>query len=82
MNNKNEKIKVTKLNEITTGEFTIVDLVKINSNVKAPTVRMHVKRNVDSGRYTVTGVRKTGKRGKPSMTYTLSNTAKVDNVVA
>lgn len=62
--------KPTQLNEITDRAFTVVDLVNLNSNVKAPTVRMHIKRNVEQGRYVVAGTFKTGKRGKPSITYT------------
>lgn len=62
--------KPTQLNEITDRSFTVVDLIKVNTNVKAPTVRMHVKRNVEQGRYVVTGTLKNGKRGKPSITYT------------
>jgi hypothetical protein len=62
--------KATTVNEITDRNFTIVDLININTTVKAPTIRMHVKRNVANGRYTVTGNQKTGKRGKPSTVYT------------
>jgi len=38
--------KATAVNEITDRNFTIVDLININTNVKAPTIRMHVKRSV------------------------------------
>jgi hypothetical protein len=61
--------KATVVNEITDRNFTIVDLVNINANVKAPTLRMHIKRNVANGRYTVAGTQKTGKRGKPNTVY-------------
>mgnify|MGYP003339260797 CR=1 FL=1 len=64
--------KPTQLNEITDRTFTVVDLININSNVKAPTVRMHVKRNVAAGRYVATGTLKSGKRGKPSIVYTIA----------
>ena len=66
--------KATAVNEITDRNFTIVDLININTNVKAPTLRMHVKRNVANGRYTVVGTQKTGKRGKPSIVYTYNST--------
>jgi len=62
--------KATAVNEITDRNFTIVDLININTNVKAPTIRMHVKRSVTAGRYKISGSQKTGKRGKPSIVYT------------
>lgn len=62
--------KPTQLNEITDRTFTVVDLVNINQNVKVPTIRMHVKRNLEAGRYVATGTLKSGKRGKPSVLYT------------
>lgn len=72
--NTNTKVsrKATQLNEITDRNFTVVDLLNINTNVKAPTVRMHVKRNVAAGRYVATGTLKSGKRGKPSIVYTVA----------
>lgn len=72
--------KPTQLNEITDRTFTVVDLININSNVKAPTVRMHVKRNVARGRYVVSGTLKSGKRGKPSITYNFVNDSVITNV--
>lgn len=78
--NKNGGRKPTQLNEITDRSFTVVDLININTNVKAPTVRMHVKRNVEQGRYVVAGTYKSGKRGKPSVTYTFVNSGKITNV--
>ena len=69
MNKNKTGRKATAVNEITDRNFTIVDLVNINTSVKAPTLRMHVKRSVLAGRYTVTGTQKTGKRGKPSIVY-------------
>lgn len=65
--------KATAVNEITDRNFTIVDLGNINTNVKTPTLRMHVKRSVASGRYSVTGNQKTGKCGKPSIVYTYNS---------
>lgn len=67
--------KATPVNEITDRNFTIVDLVNINTNVKTPTLRMHIKRSVATGRYTVAGSQKTGKRGKPSLVYSYNSTA-------
>jgi len=52
--------KATAVNEITDRNFTIVDLININTNVKAPTIRMHVKRSVTAGRYKISGSQKTG----------------------
>ena len=66
--------KATPVNEITDRNFTIVDLGNINTNVKTPTLRMHIKRSVANGRYTVAGTQKTGKRGKPSIVYTYNST--------
>lgn len=62
--------KATQVNEITDRTFTIVDLGNVNTNVKTPTLRMHIKRSVANGRYSVAGKVKTGKRGKPSIVYT------------
>jgi hypothetical protein len=73
MSNKTGR-KATQVNEITDRNFTIVDLVNINTNVKTPTLRMHIKRSVANGRYTVAGTQKTGKRGKPSIVYTYNST--------
>ena len=67
--NTNTGRKATQLNEINDRDFTVVDLININTNIKAPTVRMHVKRNVAAGRYVATGTLTSGKRGKPSITY-------------
>lgn len=64
--------KSQEVKEITDRQFTIVDLVKINTEVKAPTLRQYVKRNVDAGRFVLVGSVKTGKRGKPSNLYTIS----------
>lgn len=65
--------KATPVNEITDRNFTIVDLGNINTNVKTPTLRMHIKRSVATGRYTVAGSQKTGKRGKPSLVYSYNS---------
>ena len=77
MNKNNTGRKATVVNEITDRNFTIVDLVNINSTVKAPTIRMHVKRSVTAGRYKISGSQKTGKRGKPSIVYTYDATPTV-----
>ena len=77
MNKNKTGRKATAVNEITDRNFTIVDLININTNVKAPTLRMHVKRSVANGRYTVAGSQKTGKRGKPSIVYTYDATPAV-----
>ncbi len=74
--------KATAVNEITDRNFTIVDLININTTVKAPTLRMHVKRSVANGRYTVAGTQKTGKRGKPSIVYTYNTTTTVDQTAS
>ena len=74
MNKNKTGRKATAENEITDRNFTIVDLININTTVKAPTLRMHVKRSVANGRYTVAGTQKTGKRGKPSIVYTYNTT--------
>jgi hypothetical protein len=78
MNKNKTGRKATAVNEITDRNFTIVDLININSSVKAPTIRMHVKRSVASGRYKISGSQKTGKRGKPSIVYTYDATPAVD----
>lgn len=70
MNKSKTGRKATAVNEITDRNFTIVDLININATVKAPTIRMHVKRSVTAGRYKISGSQKTGKRGKPSIVYT------------
>jgi hypothetical protein len=67
--------KPTNVIEILDKEFTIVDLVNINSAVKSPTIRMFVTRNVESGRYTKVGTIKGGKRGKPATLFRLNKTA-------
>jgi len=77
MNKNKTGRKATVVNEITDRNFTIVDLVNINSTVKAPTIRMHVKRSVSAGRYKISGSQKTGKRGKPSLVYTYDVTPAV-----
>jgi len=77
MNKNKTGRKATAVNEITDRNFTIVDLININANVKAPTIRMHVKRNVTAGRYKISGSQKTGKRGKPSIVYTYDVTPAV-----
>ena len=69
--------KATSVNEITDRNFTIVDLVNINSTVKTPTIRMHIKRSVTAGRYKISGSQKTGKRGKPSIVQTYNSTPTV-----
>lgn len=66
--------KATPVTEITDRNFTIVDLSNINTNVKTPTLRMHIKRSIANGRYTVAGSQKTGKRGKPSIVYSYNST--------
>jgi hypothetical protein len=82
MNKNKMGRKATAVNEITDRNFTIVDLININTNVKAPTLRMHVKRSVANGRYTVAGSQKTGKRGKPSIVYTYNTTTTVDQTAS
>jgi hypothetical protein len=82
MNKNKTGRKATAVNEITDRNFTIVDLININTNVKAPTLRMHVKRSVANGRYTVAGSQKTGKRGKPSIVYTYNTTTTVDQTAS
>ena len=77
MNKNKTGRKATVVNEITDRNFTIVDLVNINSTVKAPTIRMYVKRSVSAGRYKISGSQKTGKRGKPSLVYTYDATPAV-----
>jgi hypothetical protein len=67
--------KPTNVIEILDKEFTIVDLVNINSTVKSPTIRIFVTRNVESGRYTKVGTIKGGKRGKPATLFRLNKTA-------
>jgi hypothetical protein len=79
MNKNKTGRKATVVNEITDRNFTIVDLVNINSTVKAPTIRMHVKRSVSAGRYKISGSQKTGKRGKPSLVYTYDATPAVES---
>lgn len=61
--------KATAVTEITNKDFTIETLVAANPNVKPPTIRAFVARNVASGRYTVVGSHKSGGRGKPANIY-------------
>jgi hypothetical protein len=82
MNKNKTGRKATAVNEITDRNFTIVDLININAAVKAPTLRMHVKRSVTAGRYTVAGTQKTGKRGKPSIVYSYNSTVTSTPVAA
>ena len=72
MNKNKPGRKATTVNEIADHNFTIVDLININLNVKVPTIRTHVTRNVNAGRYKITGSQKTGNRGKPSIVYTFN----------
>lgn len=65
--------KPTAVTEITTKDFTIVDLSNANSTVKSPTVRAFVARNLASGRYTIVGTFKSGGRGKPANIYRVKN---------
>ena len=67
--------KPTAVTEITTKDFTIVDLGNANSTVKSPTVRAFVARNLASGRYTIVGTFKSGGRGKPANIYRINKTA-------
>lgn len=82
MNKNKTGRKATAVNEITDRNFTIVDLININTTVKAPTLRMHVKRSVANGRYTVAGTQKTGKRGKPSIVYTYNTTTTAEQTAS
>lgn len=61
--------KPTAVVEITGKDFTVADLESANANVKSPTIRAFVARNVASGRYDVIGTQKTGGRGKPANIY-------------
>jgi len=63
--------KPTAVTEIVTADWTIADLEKANPTVKSPTIRAFVARNVEAGRYVVTGTRNTGGRGKPANIYNL-----------
>lgn len=74
--------KATQVNEITDRNFTIVDLSNLNTNVKTPTLRMHIKRSIASGRYSVAGSQKTGKRGKPSLVYSYNTPTAVDQTAS
>ena len=65
--------KPTAVTEITTLDFTIVDLSNFNPTVKSPTVRAFVARNLASGRYTIVGTFKSGGRGKPANIYRIKN---------
>jgi hypothetical protein len=79
MSNTKTGRKPAELKEITDRNFTIRDLESINTNVKSPTVRMYVKRNLQSGRYIVAGTLKSGGRGKPSTTYAVVNVTNTKN---
>lgn len=63
--------KPTAVTEIVTADWTIADLEKVNPTVKSPTIRAFVARNVESGRYVVTGTRNSGGRGKPANIYNI-----------
>lgn len=65
----------TPVTEITTKDFTIVDLGNANSTVKSPTIRAFVARHLASGRYAVVGTAKSGGRGKPANIYRIKNAA-------
>ena len=68
--------KATNVQEILDKDFTIVDLVKINTSVKSPTIRAFVTRNVTTGRYTKVGtVKATGKRGKLALVSRVADKA-------
>lgn len=68
--------KAINVQEILDKDFTIVDLVKINTSVKSPTIRAFVTRNVTSGRYTKLGtIKETGKRGKPALVFRVADRA-------
>lgn len=70
--------KLPAINEITDRSFTIIDLIAVNNNVKAPRIRGFIKRNVSVGNYVVIGTQKSGKRGKPAIVYSY-NTTKVSS---
>lgn len=72
--------KLPAINEITDRNFTIVDLIAVNNNVKAPRIRGFIKRNVSVGNYVVIGTQKSGKRGKPATVYGY-NAAKTSSAV-
>lgn len=61
--------KPTAVAEITGKDFTIADLEALNPNVKPPTIRAFVARQVDAGTYTIAGTLKSGGRGKPANIY-------------
>jgi len=61
------------IEEITTKEFSVSDLIKLNSNIKKPTIRAFIARNVMSGRYILIGTEKNKSgRGKPLNIYKLN----------
>lgn len=64
--------KPFKIKEIEDNSFSVVDLINLNSSVKAPTIRAYVARNVSSGRYVLVGSKKTGGRGKPANIYKIN----------
>jgi hypothetical protein len=82
MNNTNKGRKSIQYKEIIDREFTIADLLQLNVDVKAPSIRSYVKKNIQIGRYVIVGSYKTGKRGKPSFKYSISkNQDTADSVV-
>ena len=61
--------KPTPMIEISGKDFTIVDLEQVNPNVKSPTIRAFVTRQLIAGAYTIAGTYKSGGRGKPANIY-------------
>jgi len=74
MKNTNKVRKSNQYSEIVDKDFTIADLLQLNSNVKSQSIRSYVKKNLNNGRYVIVGSFKTGKRGKPSIKYAVSKT--------
>ena len=64
--------KPTPIKEILNVEFCIKDLEQLNSNVKAPTVRAFVARQIKTNRYILVGTQKSGQRGKPRSKYRIA----------
>ena len=62
-----------KYSEPQTKTFTLADFFDKNPDVKEPSIRAFVKRQLANGRYAVVGKVNTGSRGKPAFKYEVAD---------
>lgn len=72
MKNANKGRKSIQYKEIIDRDFTIADLLQLNVDVKSPSIRSYVKKNLNDGRYVIVGSYKSGNRGKPAIKYSVA----------